>query len=542
MVSSSSAVCSSDLVSYFDSLPLSVRSSLLQLLPSSVVEAMNAGAKMRQRWRYVVPDLLVLSLCYLSVSDFVHVRSVSVHWNKASKNERAWKHSQHAFQHLIDRRSCQLIPLSLSFLRSCSLSSNCLTDDFLFSLSRLPRLAHIQLPLCNSLPTAFMDFLSHENSPLTSLDISLVIERYGGYLPLDFFSALSKLKRLAFLRIKAEKHKQIQNFTSVRKSQLKLIGLSLSVSDVLQDDLTALSESDSIQTLELLDFTGCSVTDDLLVQIGLFNELRALSIQKHEISQITSSGLSSLTKCKNIQWMNLEGQECLKDDSLTIINSFHKLQWLNLNDCFGLSSSSLEKLKFNHRIRVLGLRNCCVDDRLLHHLAENLKQLEAIDLRQCSQITIKAIQSFVNKCQKLKCIGLPSHLLGLLNNISVPADNQASLLDSLTLPSSSRKLFELYSSNQFVWNIEENEIINSRSNNHFVIPPSSIDECSPLSMDETEFSSSDSDMEYLPNLPSFTRSYSNSSTDVSPTSNQSSFLSPLLRPSCHVSNYFDHSI
>lgn len=157
------------------------------------------------------------------------------------------------------------------------------------------------------------------------------------------------------------------------------------------------------KSLTSLDLGRCGLIDDRSLEaIGNMNSIRILKMEA--CSLITDCGLEFLatgSSSRTLKKLVLAECDRITDFGATLLQQMHRLEELNLADCgpkltdyTGLAIASIPSLK---RLNISWLIN--VSDLALIAIAENCRNLVALDLTGCEMITGTGVSAFAHhKC------------------------------------------------------------------------------------------------------------------------------------------------
>jgi hypothetical protein len=166
--------------------------------------------------------------------------------------------------------------------------------------------------------------------------------------------------------------------------------------------------SRSLRNLKLLNLSECVQLNDQAL-IGLSNTAIS-SLSLSFLTSLTSSGLLSLSSSHSLTHLDISFCTQFGSDFTRQLSAFPHLTSLNLSwlsavshlditacsdirilecrGCTGLLASELRKLSLNHHLQAVNLRECTqLVDQDIHSLVQACKSLTSIDISDCQQLT-----------------------------------------------------------------------------------------------------------------------------------------------------------
>jgi len=170
---------------------------------------------------------------------------------------------------------------------------------------------------------------------------------------------------------------------------------------ILGRGLIAFSSSSNLHTLSIANCPR--LTDEGIVNLSHLTSLTALSLDGCRC--LTNQSLAALKYLINLTKLDLSQCDLITDAGLEHLHDLHKLQELSLGWCRNLTDKGLGILchqpNRKDHLQILRLSRCCaITDNGIEYLAL-LKQLQALDLNGCANISSDALASTL---EKLECL------------------------------------------------------------------------------------------------------------------------------------------
>lgn len=383
---------------------------------------------------HLYPEILTMIFSYLDVRDRGNAAQVCTAWRDVCYSKSIWK-GVHAklhlkkgtqptfFQSFVKRgiRHVQILSLKRTIkdvvtgiknLESLNLSG-CynVTDAGLahgFSLD-LPHLKVLDLSLCKQVTDQSIGRIVQNLKNLETLELggcsnisntSLLLIAWG----------LKRLKRLNLRSCWQITDQGIGHLSGLSKEtaegNMELEYLGLQDCQRLSDE-SLKHIAQGLTSLKTINLSFCiSVTDSGLKFLSKMPKLEELNLRACDnISDIGMAGLAEDGGC-GVTSLDVSFCEKIGDQALQHISQgLYQLKSLSLSSC-QITDEGLERLTKMHYLEVLNVGQCSkITDKGLEMLANELVNLQSIDLYGCTKITPKGID-IIMKLPKLKSVNL----------------------------------------------------------------------------------------------------------------------------------------
>lgn len=379
------------------------------------------------------PEILTMIFSYLDVRDRGNAAQVCTAWREACYAKSVWK-GVHAklhlrrpstsfFQSLMKRgiRHVQVLSLKkspkdvvigITNLESLNLSGcynvidNGLLQTFTFDM---PSLKILDLSLCKQVT-------DHSLNKIATFLKNLEILELGGCSNITNMGllmiawGLKKLKKLNLRSCWNISDNGIGHLAGLSKEtaygtpQLECLGLQ-DCQRLSDESLKYISQG--LTNLKTINLSFCiSVTDSGLKYLSKMPKLEELNLRACDnVSDIGMAGLTDDGGC-GISLLDVSFCEKIGDQALHHISQgLYHLKSLSLSSC-QITDEGLEKLTRMRDLQVLNVGQCSkITDKGLEMLGNELLNLQSIDLYGCTSITTKGID-IIMKLPKLKSVNL----------------------------------------------------------------------------------------------------------------------------------------
>lgn len=382
---------------------------------------------------HLYPELLTMIFSYLNVRDRGNAAQVCTAWRDACYSKSVWKGTQAKlhlrksspsfFQSLMKRgiRHVQILSLrrtwkdvvtGVSNLESLNLSG-CynVTDHGLahaFSFE-LPNLKVLDLSLCKQVTDQSLGRIAQHLKNLEILELGGCSQISNTGLLLIAWG-LKKLKKLNLRSCWLITDQGVGHLAGMSKEtaegnlQLEYLGLQ-DCQRLSDESLKHIAQG--LINLKTINLSFCiSVTDSGLKFLSKMPKLEELNLRACDnISDIGMAGLTEDGGC-GITSLDVSFCEKIGDQALLHISQgLYNLKSLSLSSC-QISDEGLERLTKMRDLEVLNMGQCSkITDKGLEMLANELQNLQSIDLYGCTKLTQKGID-LIMKLPKLKSVNL----------------------------------------------------------------------------------------------------------------------------------------
>lgn len=157
----------------------------------------------------------------------------------------------------------------------------------------------------------------------------------------------------------------------------RLISVAISGPGLRQDVVRGSNQTvillSSLQSIEKLDLSNSSITDDGLEPLEKLKNLRVLSLS---LTSITNSGLEHLEKLKTLERLRLHGTK-ITDEGIEVLAGLTKLKVLDLSKT-QISDAGIVQLKSLESLEELDLRNTTVTTSAVTELKGALPKIRIL--------------------------------------------------------------------------------------------------------------------------------------------------------------------
>ncbi|KAI8077945.1 uncharacterized protein B0P05DRAFT_118461 [Gilbertella persicaria] len=196
---------------------------------------------------------------------------------------------------------------------------------------------------------------------------------------------------------------------SKSNSSISITKVSLRGCDVITDN--GIRSLIGLKNLDYLDLNNCKITDKGLKSLEQLHYLGYLNLSKTKITDRGIASMISNSKFKeHLQVLLLDGCSNIKSSNtlVPVVNEFPNLLQLSLaNTLIGQQETSV-KLRKNVMLEHLDVSHTGIDDQVLIQIISQFKQLSALKLSACLELSTRALSFLPRELKRLKQVQFPN--------------------------------------------------------------------------------------------------------------------------------------
>jgi F-box/leucine-rich repeat protein 14 len=273
-------------------------------------------------------------------------------------------------------------------LEGTIINSNVLHFYLLRFLTRLTCLEDLRFGFCEPLSDDFCQIFSQQLSTVTRLSINNCTG-----LSQEAFRHFQQLVEFEFTRSQIPPS-AFRGMTKLRKLNVEKSILKKGA-DGKEHTLKHLA---TMKSLKNVNISLMELTDAHLEYLSKCRSIKKLNLLW--LQNVTSKGLLSLTKLKSLKWLNLTSCEPMTDDVLHhLCLSCRQLEALSLASCLQLTDAGIQSISYLTNLRYLVLFHVeKITDKGVLTLT-SLSNLQLLELTGCKKVSLKTIQNEFYKWQ-----------------------------------------------------------------------------------------------------------------------------------------------
>jgi len=267
-------------------------------------------------------------------------------------------------------------------------------DSTMGGIRKLTKLKKFELKNSRYATNATLEMLAE--APMLE---TVLLEQCG---EISSLHELSRIRRLKHLTINPQ---EALTFTPLVECR-KLKSVKLINSDTIDD--SAIKELARVKSLETIDLSSTSITDEGLAELGKLPNLKKLVLRK--CNAITGEAFSEFEHPESIIDLDLRESKKLNDDGIKEFERFVNLEHLRLYKNDDIKGSGFSCIGSFSKLKTLYCPNTAIADNHIKPL-DGIETLELIWLPACPEISGRGLECLtksqgckklsVNECRKI---------------------------------------------------------------------------------------------------------------------------------------------